>query len=236
MFRVEDPPDGRPMPSSGSLCAAFVDDLGVDGASISVVSYGGRQSTVCSSDTTMARAEALQFELGEGPHWDALSSRAPVIATDLNAATEHRWPMLVDGIRGLGIQSIFAFPMLMGAALVGVVDLYSLTPRSVDNEFIAKASLHAGRVAMGAVQRALHSATDSESEESPMAPALRREVHQATGMIIAQLNISATAAFARLQGHAFVTSQPIDDIAHEVVTGRLDFANLPDDHYTPEGG
>ncbi len=195
MLRIADPPDGRPMPSSGSLCATFVDDLGVSGASISVVSYGGRQSTICSSDATVARAEALQFELGEGPHWDALSSRAPVIATDLNAATEERWPMLVDGVRGLGIQSIFAFPMLMGAALVGVVDLYSTTPRSVDKEFIAKASLQAGRVAMGAVQRALHSATDSESEESPMAPALRREVHQATGMVIAQLDISATAAF-----------------------------------------
>jgi GAF domain-containing protein len=223
------------MPSSGSLCAAFVDDLGVSGASISVVSYGGRQSTICSSDATMARAETLQFELGEGPHWDALSSREPVIASDLNAATEQRWPLLVDGVRGLGIQSIFAFPMLMGAALVGVVDLYSLTPRTVDKEFIAKASLHAGRVAMGAVQRALHSATDSASEETPMAPALRREVHQATGMIIAQLDISATAAFARLQGHAFVTERPIDHIAHDVVMGRLAFDNLPDDLTTPEG-
>ncbi len=235
MFRVAAPPDGRPVPSSGSLCAAFVDDLGVSGASISVVSYGGRQSSVCSSDATAARAEALQFQLGEGPHWDALSSRAPVIATDLNDATEERWPMLVDGVRGLGIQSIFAFPMLMGAALVGVVGLYSTTPRSVDKEFITMASLRAGRVAMGAVQRALHSATDPVSEESPMAPALRREVHQATGMIIAQLDVSATAAFARLQGHAFVTERPIEDIAHEVVMGRLAFDDLPDDLTTQKG-
>jgi len=235
MFRIADLPDSRHLPSSGPLCAAFVDDLGVSGASISVVSYGGRQSTICSSDTTAARAEELQFELGEGPHWDALCSRAPVVATDLNAVTEVRWPMLVDGMRGLGIQSIFAFPMLMGAALVGVVDLYSMTPRSVDKEFIAKASLHAGRVAIGAVQRAVHSASDSASEESPMAPAMRREVHQATGMIIAQLGISATAAFARLQGHAFVTERPIDDVAHNVVMGRIAFDDLPDDLTTREG-
>ena len=67
-----------------------------------------------------------------------------------------------------------------------------------------------------------------------MAPALRREVHQATGMIISQLDISATAAFARLQGQAFVTERPIDDVAHDVVLGRLDFDNLPDDN-TQEG-
>ncbi|NYI41696.1 GAF and ANTAR domain-containing protein [Demequina lutea] len=234
MLRVSELPDGRPVPSSGSLCAAFVTDLGVSGASISVVSHGGRHSTICSSDDTAAQAEALQFGLGQGPHWDALASRAPVISTDLGAASEERWPLLVDGLGGLGIESLFAFPMLMGAALVGVVDLYSLTPRSVDQEFIATASLAAGRVAMGAVQRALRSATDATSEESPMAPALRREVHQATGVIISQLDISATAAFARLQGQAFVTERPIDDVAHDVVLGRLDFDNLPDDN-TQEG-
>lgn len=217
------------------MCATFVNDLGVSGASISVVSRGGLQSTVCASDPAVARAEALQFELGEGPHWDALSSRAPVLAPDLGAEGESRWPLLVDGMHGLGIEAIFAFPMLMGAALVGVVDLYSTTARSVDKEFIARASLAAGRVAMGAVQQALHSATDPTSAESPMAPALRREVHQATGMIIAQLDISATAAFARLQGHAFATGRPIDELAHDVVQGRLAFDNLPDDQTTPEG-
>ena len=235
MSPLADAGDSRHLASSGSMCAAFVDELGVSGASISVVSYGGRQSTVCASDPAVARAEALQFELGEGPHWDALSSRVPVFAADLGAASESRWPLLVDGLRGLGIEAIFAFPMLMGAALVGVVDLYSTTPRSVDKEFVAKASLQAGRVAMGAVQRALHSATDPTSDESVMAPALRREVHQATGMIIAQLDISATAAFARLQGHAFATERPIDHIAHEVVQGRLAFDDLPDDHTTREG-
>ncbi|MFW7415873.1 GAF and ANTAR domain-containing protein [Demequina sp. SO4-18] len=235
MSHVADPADDRPLPTSGSLCAPFVTDLGVSGASISVVSYGGLQSTVCSSDATVARAEALQFELGEGPHWDALASRAPVFATDLNAPTESRWPLLSDGVRGLGIASIFAFPMVMGAALVGVVDLYSTKARSVDQEFIAKASLAAGRVAMGAVQQALRSATDPRSAESPMAPALRREVHQATGMIIAQLDISATDAFSRLQGHSFATGRPIAEVAHEVVRGGLAFDNLPDDDTTQEG-
>jgi len=234
MLRASEAPDWSPLPSSGSLCAAFVSDLGVSGASVTVVSYGGRRSTICSSDDTAARAEALQFALGQGPHWDALASRAPVISTDLGSASEERWPLLVVGLGALGIGSIFAFPMLMGAALVGVVDLYCLTPRRVDEEFIARASFAAGRMAMGAVQSAMRSATDATSEESPMAPALRREVHQATGILISQLDISATAAFARLQGQAFVTERPIDDVAHDVVRGRLDFAHLPDDN-TQEG-
>lgn len=125
--------------------------------------------------------------------------------------------------------------MLMGAALVGVVDLYSLTARTVDRDFLAQASLLAGRTAIPAAQRALYSAAHHASEESALEPAMRREVHQATGMVVAQLNTSATAAFARLQGHALVTGQPIEAIAHQVVLGNLAFNDLPEETPRLEG-
>jgi transcriptional regulator with GAF, ATPase, and Fis domain len=235
MVRRTEPPAGEATHSADALCASFVTELGVSGASISVVSYLGRQSTICSSDATVARAEALQFELGEGPHWEALESRAPVLCSDLDATDESRWPLFIDAARGLGIHAIFAFPMLMGAALVGVVDLYSTTARTVDRDFVARASHAASRAAHASVQRALHSAAHHASEETPMAPALRREVHQATGMILSQLEISATAAFARLQGHAFVTGRPIEDIARDVVLGNLVLSNTGDNSPRSEG-
>ncbi len=235
MVRRTEPPVGDETPPVDPLCASFVTEFGVSGASISVVSYLGRQSTICSSDATAARVESLQFELGEGPHWDAFESRAPVLCSDLDAADETRWPLFVDAARGLGIHAIFAFPMLMGAALVGVVDLYSTTARTVDRDFASRASHAASRAAHASVQRALHSAAHHASAESPMAPALRREVHQATGMILSQLEVSATAAFARLQGHAFATGQPIEEVAREVVLGNLVLSNVGDGSPGSEG-
>jgi hypothetical protein len=200
-----------------------------------VFSYLGRQSTICSSDATAARAEALQFELGEGPHWEALSTREPVLCSDLAATAEARWPLFIDAARGLGLRAVFAFPMLMGAALVGVVDLYSTTARTVDRVFVSRASVMASRASLASVQWAMHSAAHHASPETPMAPALRREVHQATGMILSDLDISATAAFARLQGEAFVTSKPIEEIARKVVSGDLVFSNMGDDSPGSEG-
>ena len=211
-----------------ALCASFVTELGVDGASISVVSFRGRQASVSSSDATAAKAEAIQFGMGEGPHWEALATRAPALCPDIDAPGETRWPFFLARARDLGIRACFAFPMLMGSALVGVVDLYSRTPRPVDDEFTERALHLAGRAASPSVQRAMHSAAHHASAESPRAPALRREVHQATGMILSQLGISATAAFARLQGHAFVSGRPIEEIAHEVVLGQLAFSDVPD--------
>ena len=62
-----------------------------------------------------------------------------------------------------------------------------------------------------------------------MAPALRREVHQATGMIIAQLDATPTEAFSRLRAYAFASGRSVGDVAADVVHRRLNFAELPDD-------
>jgi len=225
--RTEPPADGVPS-LVDALCASFVTELGVSGASISVVSFRGTQSAVSSSDATAARAEAIQFAMGEGPHWEVLSTREPAICPDIDAEGETRWPFFIEQARALGIRACFAFPMLMGSALVGVADLYSTTPRAINDDFVDRAWHLAGRAASPSVQRAMHSAAHHASEESRRAPALRREVHQATGMILAQLGISATAAFARLQGHAFVSGRPIEEIARAVVLGQLSFVDMPD--------
>ncbi|QWT24486.1 GAF and ANTAR domain-containing protein [Subtercola sp. PAMC28395] len=214
--------------SDGSLCLPFVRDLGVSGASISVVGFGGRQSSICSSGAFAARADALQFDLGEGPRWEALSSRTPVLCPDLTGSENTSWPIFLAAARELGVHAVFSFPMLMGAALVGVVDLYSVATVTSDPAFVAQAKLLTGRVASAAVQKALHSAEDHRSDESILAPSLRREVHQATGMIISQLDVSASEAFSRLQGYAFATGATLQDVAHKVVARTIDFARLPD--------
>jgi AmiR/NasT family two-component response regulator len=61
-----------------------------------------------------------------------------------------------------------------------------------------------------------------------MAPAMRREVHQATGMVQAQLEVSATEAFSRLRAHAYSAERPIEDVARDVVRRELDFSTFTD--------
>lgn len=211
-----------------SLCAPFVTELKVTGATISVSAHHGRQSSVCASGGLAAQLDTLQFELGEGPRREVLASRSAVLCPDVAEVKDSSFPVFLEAAKGLGVESMFAFPMLMGAALVGVVDLYCTRARPADSEFVARAMLMTGRVAGAAVQRALHSAENHRSDESPMAPALRREVHQATGMIISQLGITATEAFSRLQGHAFASEKRIEDIAHDVVSRTLTFDDLPE--------
>ncbi len=220
--------DERATASPSELCDAFVAALPITGASISVFDAAGRQSTICASDPTAARIDELQLELGEGPHWDALHTAQPVFAAALDREPHHDWPVFAAAAQELGVGALFAFPMSMGAAIVGVVDLYSTEAGELSDRDVATATRLTDRVARHAVRQALDSARDDAPVELPAAPAMRREVHQATGMIIAQLGVTATEAFSRLRAYAFANARTVHEVAHDIITHVLDFRDVPD--------
>jgi AmiR/NasT family two-component response regulator len=47
------------------------------------------------------------------------------------------------------------------------------------------------------------------------------ELHQATGMLIARLDVSATDAAARLRAHAASTRRPLIDVSRDIIARRL---------------
>ena len=55
------------------------------------------------------------------------------------------------------------------------------------------------------------------------APSSRAEFHQATGIVLAQLGVSAPQALARMRGYAFVEQRLLIDVARDVVSRRLQF-------------
>ncbi len=209
------------------LCLRFVEQLPVTGASISVVGGHG-QLTIGASDHVAARVEELQFALGEGPHFDALSSGKPVLVPELSAAQMSRWPVLSPSFAQLGVGALFAFPLTIGAATVGVVDMYRSLPGDLGADSMSTVFALASRTAGPALRLAAQSANVEKPDAERMAPDIRREVHQATGIVLVQLGSSATEAFSRLQAHAFSSGKTLEYVAHEVVARRVDFRGMSD--------
>ena len=54
------------------------------------------------------------------------------------------------------------------------------------------------------------------------------EVHQATGMVSAQLGVPMDEAFVRLRAHAFADRRSLRDVARDVVARRLRLPGGPD--------
>lgn len=218
-------PADEPAPTSGStLCRPFLSRLPISGAVISVSDRAGHRTTVAASDPAVARWDELELELGIGPLHDAILDSAPLLIADLRA--DDRYPIVGAQLESLGIRALFALPLLLGAATIGAVGLYRSSPGALSSESLEVALQLARATAVPAARAALGSTVPLEPSGLETAPGIRREVHQATGMISAQLSISVSDAFARLRAHALVSERSVSDIARDVVDGTLDFRTI----------
>lgn len=203
------------------LCSPFLDALPVSGVSVTVMAGSGLRSTLCSSGSVAIRVDELHLELGGGPQSEALRTGTIIAIPDLATDGHTGWPLLGRALHELGVGALFAIPLQMGAVTVGVVTLLRDRPGDLTPRQRAAALAIASASAVPAAIHTLASADREDSRETPTAPALRREVHQATGVVLARLGISATDAFARLQAYSFATGRSLLDVAHDVVAGTL---------------
>lgn len=213
--------------AANSLLSPFVSSLAIDGASISVVSEGGRQATIAASNADAVRLDELQFDLMEGPRWQAIDEARPVLVAELDSPEAQAWPMFASTALSIGVHAVFSFPLRLGAVVVGAIDLYRRAPGALDYGAIETAEALVRGMSPAAARLAMLSADGAQDPSG--APAMRREVHQAVGMIIVQLDVSATDAFARLRAHAFATNRSVRDVAADVVRRNIDFGALSDD-------
>lgn len=207
---------------------AFVTAFPVSGAAVSTLGDLLGSETLAASDGQAARLDELQFDLGEGPCWDAMALGRPVLEPAVR--TTERWPAFTEAIRDQQISSLFAFPLRVGTLRIGAVDLYSREPVQLAAEHRRKASSMAEQVSREVLRGAL---TDMGVEPDGGAGKFsRRLIHQATGVVLAQLRLSPADALLVIEGHAFASSRSVAEIAEAIVEGRLDLAQDP---ATPEG-
>jgi hypothetical protein len=207
------------------ICRACVTELPVDGAAITLMTAVGHQELVCASDRVVSQIDELQFRLGEGPCVEAFASGCPVLIPDVNDTIDQRWPMFSTYVRRTPARSLYVLPVQLGAIRLGVIDLYRRLPGPLDSGQVSGAL----RAADAALWALLGTRFEEDSDHHRLPGQLpgyrlhRAEVHQATGMVVAQAGVSAQSALAMLRASAFVHDRPIDEVARDVVARRLRF-------------
>ena len=207
-----------------SLCRPFLRVLPVIGAAISTLGPPFGSETVCASDTDAARIDELQFDLGEGPCWDALASRRPVLITDLRQERA-RWPLFSAGLGDTPAGALFAFPLALGSLNIGAVDLYRRLPGTLTADEVADATALAGICARQVFRRSLADVPVPGVDRDSGEGFSRREVHQATGMVLAQLSVSAADALLIINGYAFARGRTVREVAADIVARRIDLSS-----------
>lgn len=212
--------------SADRLCVACVDLLDIDGASISLVQDGTMSGTFGSSGALSRQLDELQFTFGEGPCMDAVSNGRPVLTPDIVKASQGRWPAFAPAVLDAGVRAVFALPISVARMPVAALDLFRLSagPLSPDD---MSGGLLAAELARLPILDLISGATDwmtdgtSHGAWAQLKSLERVEVYQATGMIMAQLDIRPADALARLRAHAFSSGQTASDVAWAIVERRL---------------
>ena len=193
--------------------------LGVDSVAITLENTTPQRITLWSTNDHAARLEDLQEVTGEGPSHHAYTFGEPVIA-HLND-DEPRWPQFTDHARRVvGDATVHALPLHPDHDVIGVLTLLQLPPvRTIP-------SLSEAQFLADAIGAALLGDSPGENDPGGDGPwSSRAGIHQAIGMVIAQLHLSEPNALAILRAHAFAHDTTLHDIATQVLTGRLDFGS-----------
>lgn len=206
------------------ICQACVDGLAVDGAAISLLTATVARHTLATTDATAELLEDLQFTLSEGACMEAARTGNPVLVPDLRESIEvARWPVFAAAVMERSpVRALFAIPLQWGAVNLGVLDLYRREPGALDDDQLRDAISTAETAAL--MMRGLRTDPDHGGVGwLDHTISYRAEVHQATGMVSIQLDISAEEALARMRAHAFVHDRLLIDVARDVVNRRLAF-------------
>ncbi|MGH3171225.1 MAG: GAF and ANTAR domain-containing protein [Trebonia sp.] len=201
---------------------ACADSLAAAGAGLALARNGTPREPLLASNAVAEELEELQFLLGQGPSMDAAAGRGPVLVTDLAGSdAQRRWPVFAPAAVDHGIRGMFAFPVATGAALVGVLDAYRHRPGPLDQRELADALMFADAMLLLTLDSRGGIPADLSDLLDTALSARRAHVHQATGMVAAQLEVSVTDALAALRAHAFTHGRRLGDVAADVVGRRI---------------
>jgi hypothetical protein len=221
MAALADYPDGLLGPTE--LCLSCVKVLPIDRAAITVGLASDTWDLLGASDETAARIEAQQAVTGEGPAIDALTRAGPVLVDDL-AKQLTGWPGFTAALGADAQGGMYAFPLQIGAIVVGVLDLYRVEPLSLESEDMTAMLAVADIVTMVLLSHTPPREVATDAAEAWWVPSpASSEIHQATGMVVAQLAVPPRIAYLRLRAHAFANDLPLTTVALDVIERRLRF-------------
>lgn len=209
------------------LTQACVAALPIDGAGLSVHDVHGRRMPIGASDPAASLAERLQFTHGAGPCLRAHDD-GHVIAFDA-ADIARNWPELHASLVGeTPFRGVLSVPLPPPLGPLVVLDLWVREPATLpatDRDDVVQVTEALTRAMAATVTGAPATGAQHDWWDGPDASS-RARVWQATGMVNVALGLDTADALAVLRAHAFTTGRVVDDLADDLVTGRLSLAEL----------
>ena len=176
--------------------AAVADALDADDALLNLIVPVAELTTVAASSKRAAAVQELELVLGEGPA-HTVGGDETLVASSADVMTQ-RWPCYGPAVSALGVQSVSALALTAPhTALGSLVGLNPCDPTPPSH------LIQLRTVGAALTQQILTDAQDADPDvvSSPLLQQTdyHDEVHQATGIVMAQTDRSAADALAMLK-------------------------------------
>ncbi|MGI3781743.1 MAG: GAF and ANTAR domain-containing protein [Janthinobacterium lividum] len=187
---------------------------GTIGAGVTLVDLRGKRSTA-PSNTLVAQADQIQYDLDAGPCLTAWRDQTPVRIDDTNLET--RWPEWTTAVSALGIRSILSVPLVTGGTSVGAIKVYSRQPDAYDARSEHLLALFAQQAAILLTNTLTLADAQEASAQVVLALDNRDIIGQAKGVLIAQGASNQDLAFAMLASASQRSNLKLHEVARQLV-------------------
>ena len=191
---------------------------GTLGAAVTVVDEHGKRSRAASNSAT-EEADALQYELDEGPCLTAWRTREVVRIDD--TTTDGRWPRWNEAVSRLGVRSVLSAPLLMGEESIGAMKFYCERPMNYDPHDEHVMRLLAAQAAILLANSQSLQEARRLSRQLTEALASRDAIARATGVLLARGAASEQDAFATLAAAARRADRSVEDVARALLAAVI---------------
>jgi len=166
------------------------------GAGVTLVDGEGGLATTSASGPVVRDADALQYELGEGPCLAALAECAPVRIDDVT--TERRWPRWCAEAARAGLRSVLSVPLVTDEGCHGAIKLYATVPGAFGPSDEHTLTKFAARAAVLVANARAYERANRFSEQFRHTLRERDLITMAKGFLMGRDGLGEDAAFGRL--------------------------------------
>jgi GAF domain-containing protein len=167
--------------------------------------------TAAATDPIVAKLDAMQMEIGEGPDVSVIEDRLSVIVSDTRA--ESRWPTWAARVADAGIRSLLSVRMYTDDETIGTLNAYARQPEAfdVDDQAVAHVLARHAAVALGNARKI---------ENLWLAVDARKRIGQAQGILMERFDLTADQAFAVLLRYSQDNNVKLRVVADRLVETR----------------
>ncbi len=187
------------------------------GAGVSLIDQQGRKRSTGYTDDVVAVADALQYELGQGPCLTAWAAESTVQIDDV--PTDGRWPLWRDAVADLPLRSTLSTALIHRGTSIGAIKVYSPLPSAFSPQDRKQLALLASPAAtlLGSAQPDAAPAAISKALQDALST--RDVIHTARGILMERHGLDTDTAMRRLLSQASSTQTDLRAVALLVIDG-----------------